>query len=871
MKIRNSIIYPIMGVLALLISLATIFHYFAQVSLLKDTVKIKEELRSRDIQFAIQTLINKETDKLSALAKALKEQDELVWEIAYYPNSEDNVTYIKDVMDRIYNGLNVDIFLATDKDGRIIYQAHDNEERGKFATYWGVVEVLQEGRDMVVTEGSPAGWSILSMVPAQRDNNLYGAIIIGTRINDRFASEISEATEVDVSFASIAGIFATSVAKGLKQSGDKYISDEVFFRSLAEERKILLENSSGTNAIFYAPVHIVDDIFSLIVEMDISDTQLLLAKYRRQILVTSLYLLLFAMLIGGLLTLYHVRPLKRLTKQAEQVAHDLSGEEIAIAGGNEIQHLVRSFEVLVETVELYAKDRMQAEANLLDEKERLTVTLRSIGDAVISTDNSGKIILINAVAEDLTGWKDGQAIGQPLVKVFTTLDERTREPSEDFVSKVLEAERIIDKNRPTILLSRDGSERMISEVGAPIRDEKNRVVGVVLVFSDITERLKVEEELLKGKKLESVGILAGGIAHDFNNILTAIMGNISLAKNYIDPASRAYKRLEEADRATVRAKDLTHKLLTFSKGGAPVKKTASIEELIRESAGFILSGTSVKTMFSFAEDLWPLNIDTGQISQVIQNLCLNASQAMPEGGLIWVRAENLNITDDTTLPLAPGKYIKISFKDTGVGISQKNLARIFDPYFTTKQKGSGLGLATVYSIITNHDGFIIAESELDVGTTFTFYLPASDEAHESVASQQDIAPGEFPEGGRILIMDDEEIVREVAGEMLNHIGLDVEFAVNGEEAIEKYAEALHNGKPFDAVIMDLTVPGGMGGTDAIKKLLEIDPAVKAIVSSGYSNNPVMADYKSYGFTGMVSKPFHLDEMISTLESTLKPA
>jgi PAS domain S-box-containing protein len=865
MSIKNSIIYPILGVLALLISLATIFHYFAQISLLEDTVKIKEEIRSKDIQFAIQTLINKETDKLSSLAKALKEQDELVWEIAYYPNSEDNITYIKEVMDRIYKGLNVGVFIATDKEGRIIYQAHKPDERGNLADYWGIAEVL-DGRDMVVTEDSVAGWSILSMAPAMRDNNLYGAIIIGTIIDNQFANSIADATDVEVSFGSSSGIFASSASSNLTE---KYVIQDVFISSLAEERKIFLDKPSVSTAIFYAPVRVIDEIFILIVEMDLSDSQMLLTKYQRQIALTSLFLLLFALIVGAILTLYHVRPVKQLTEQAEKIANELSGEKITIAGGNEIQHLVRSFEVLVETVEKYARQRIQAEENLVDEKERLTVTLQSIGDAVISTDNSGMIILINSVAEELTGWRNGTAIGQPLVKVFNTLDEKTRKPSEDFVAKVLEAERIIDKNRPTILMSSDGSERIISEVGAPIRDDKDRIIGVVLVFSDITDRLKVEEELLKGKKLESVGILAGGIAHDFNNILTAIMGNISLAKNYIDPENRAFKRLEEADRATIRAKDLTHKLLTFSKGGAPVKKTASIEELIRESTSFTLSGTSVKTMFSFADDMWFVDIDTGQISQVIQNLCLNASQAMPDGGLIWIGVENETIADETTLPLAPGKYLKISFKDTGVGISQKNLTRIFDPYFTTKQKGSGLGLATVYSIINNHDGCIKVNSELDVGTTFTFYLPASDKLYDSVTQEQYQQGDEYKGEGRILVMDDEEIVREVAGEMLSHIGFEVDFAVHGEEALEKYADAKRNGKPFDVVIMDLTVPGGMGGADAIKKLLEIDPKANAIVSSGYSNNPVMSKYKEYGFVGVVSKPFHLDEIAQPLQDILK--
>ena len=864
MKFRNSIVYPIMGVLTLLISIAAIFHYFAQLNLLDETVAIKEELRSKDIRFAIQTIIDKETDKLSALAKALKEQDELVWEIAYYPNSEDDVSYIKEVMDRIYLGLNVDIFLAIDKDGKVIYRAHEPDKRKDFANYWGISEVL-DGQDIIVVEGAPT-WSILSMVPAQREDKLYGAIIIGTRINNEFASEIARATDVEVSVGSSDGIFASSVPAELRE---KYFQTAAIIKSLSEEKKVLQELPDGSKAIFYAPVHIVDGMFSLIVEMDLSESQILLAKYQRRIAVTAIYLLLFALFIGIILTLYHVRPLKRLTKQAEQVAHDLSGQEIAVSGGNEIQHLVRSFEVLVETVARYAKGRMQAEAALLDEKERLAVTLRSIGDAVISTDNSGKIVLINAVAEGLTGWKDGSAIGQPLVNVFITLDEKTRKPNDDFVTMVLEAERIIDKNRPTVLKSRDGFERMISEIGAPIRDENNRVIGVVLVFSDITGRLKVEGELLKAKKLESVGILAGGIAHDFNNILTAIMGNISLAKNYIDPDNRAYRRLEEADKATVRAKGLTQRLLTFSKGGVPIKKAASIEELIRESTGFILSGASVKSMFSFADDLWPVDIDTGQISQVIQNLCLNASQAMPDGGFIRIRAENEIVLDDATIPLSPGKYIKISFKDDGVGISQKNIARIFDPYFTTKQTGSGLGLATVYSIINNHDGHISVESEMDNGTAFTFYLPAGENVPESVVDEKDLKQEKYKGGGKILVMDDEEIVREVAGEMLTYIGFEVDFALHGEEALEKYSKALRNGKPFDAVIMDLTVPGGMGGGEAIKKLLELDPGAKAIVSSGYSNNPIMADFKKYGFKAMVSKPFHFDQMQKILENILR--
>jgi PAS domain S-box-containing protein len=840
-----------MGLMVLLIVLAASFHYLAQINLLRESVRIKEDVKTKNVHFIIQTLINKETEKLTALSKSLKEHDELVWEIAYFPNSADNIEYIREVMDRIHNELNADIFMVTDNYGNVIYRAHEQQLRGDNIDYWGLSEVL-EGKNMVVADNTESGWSILSMVPAKREENLYGAIIVGTRIDDQFARGIAKSTDVEVSFSSMNAMIASSLPK---EQRNKHIDPQVILSSLAEERKIHQEKAEESRAVFYAPVRT-------------TESQQLLAEYQKRILLTSFGILLVAFLLGIGFTLVLLRPLKKLTIRAEQTVHDMTGEQISVASGNEIQHLVRSFDVMVNTVDGYLLERQKAEAALVEEKERLAVTLRSIGDAVITTNNSGKVILINAMAEQLTGWKQDEAFGRPLVEIFNTLDEKTRESTEDFVSRVLEAERIIDKSNPSILKSRKGLERLISEIGAPIRDKENRVIGVVLVFSDITQRVKMEEELLKGRKLESVGILAGGIAHDFNNILTAIMGNVSLAKNYIDPDNKAFKRLEEADKATQRAKDLTHKLLTFSKGGAPVKITASIAELIEDSAGFTLSGTSVKSEYLMPEDIWPADIDPGQISQVIQNLCLNASQAMPDGGILQIKTENLTVAEDDALPLEPGKYIKISFIDNGVGISKSHLSRIFDPYFTTKQKGSGLGLATVYSIINNHDGYVTVQSELEVGTTFTVYLPASPEKQVLVGKEKIEAGEEFIGSGRILIMDDEVIVRDVAGEIIQHLGFETDFAINGEEALEKYSQAMRNGEPFAAVIMDLTVPGGMGGGEAIKKLLAIDPQVKAIVSSGYSNNPIMANFNKFGFKGVISKPFQLNEVKRSLEMLL---
>ncbi|OGP35732.1 MAG: hypothetical protein A2X87_07085 [Deltaproteobacteria bacterium GWC2_42_51] len=325
------------------------------------------------------------------------------------------------------------------------------------------------------------------------------------------------------------------------------------------------------------------------------------------------------------------------------------------------------------------------------------------------------------------------------------------------------------------------------------------------------------------------------------------------------------KILTESEKACFRAKELAQQLITFSKGGAPIKKTISIAELIKDSTTFTLSGSKVKPEFSIPEDLWPVEVDEGQISQVINNIVLNADQAMPEGGIVEVRCENTIIEEDT-VSLKKGRYVNILVKDYGGGIAKENLQKIFDPYFTTKEKGSGLGLSTVYSIVKNHGGYITVESESGKGAIFSVYLPASEKkAVKRVAQEEEYIAGR----GRILLMDDEKLLRAVTGEMLMKYGYEVELAEDGAKAVEAYRKAKESGKPFDAVIMDLTIPGGMGGKDAINKLLEIDPAIKAIVSSGYSNDPIMADYKKYGFKGCIAKPYKMAEVSRIVNEVIR--
>ncbi len=509
--------------------------------------------------------------------------------------------------------------------------------------------------------------------------------------------------------------------------------------------------------------------------------------------------------------------------------------------------------------------RRRAEEALAAERERLSVTLRSIGDGVITTDMEGKVVLLNRIAEELTGWRQEEAIGKPLADVFHIVNEQTRAPAEDPVKKVLTEGGVIGLANNTVLVAKDGTERVIADSGAPVRDKDSKVIGVVLVFRDVTEQRKAEQEHQRAQKLHSVGILAGGIAHDFNNLLTAIWGNITLAKTLAVPGGKIGEKLTEAEKATSRAKDLTQQLLTFSTGGVPIRETASTEELVVDAANFALSGSNVRRDVSIADDLWPAQVDKGQIYQVLNNVIINADQAMPEGGTIRVRAENVALGAEDSLPLPAGDYVRISVQDEGVGIPPEHLSKIFDPYFTTKQKGSGLGLTTSYSIIAQHDGYIDVESEMGVGTTFHIYVPAfAGELQVKTKEADEVPTGE----GRVLLMDDEELVLEVAGDILRELGYEAETATDGATAVELYRKAKDCGQPFDAVIMDLTIPGGLGGKETIQQLVQIDPEVKAIVSSGYSNDPIMADFGEYGFSGVVAKPYSISQIAETLHRVI---
>jgi PAS domain S-box-containing protein len=492
------------------------------------------------------------------------------------------------------------------------------------------------------------------------------------------------------------------------------------------------------------------------------------------------------------------------------------------------------------------KTSKEKKRNSMESKKFLNDILDSIQDGISIQDKDFRVLYQNQMHRDLTG---GDHAGQYCYRAYEQ-NEAVCEGCPLAISLrdgcIHRAERI----------SKDGAGH-VEITTSPLRDAEGNIIAGIEVVRDITVQKRMQAELLKIEKMESLGTLAGGIAHEFNNLLTAIMGNISLAKMYTEPGLELHGQLTEAEAAAVRARALTQQLLTLSRGGEPVKKTIFIGGLLKDSCFFALKDTNIICECDVDEDLLPVEADEGQIKQIINNLAKNAQQAMPEGGTLRIKATNTAVSKSNAMPLIAGEYIKIDIADNGIGIPKEHLPKIFDPFFTTKQKGGGLGLASSYSIIVKHGGHITAESEPGSGTTFHIYLPAS----KKTLSQIESAGETFFRGaGRILLMDDEQIIRTVVSRMLEQCGYEAETANDGSEMLEKYIKAKDMGKPFDAVIIDIVIESGMGGREAIGKLLEADPDATAIVSSGYSNDPVMANYMDSGFKGVLAKPYGIEEL-----------
>jgi PAS domain S-box-containing protein len=505
------------------------------------------------------------------------------------------------------------------------------------------------------------------------------------------------------------------------------------------------------------------------------------------------------------------------------------------------------------------------EEALINREQFIRNILDSVDEGFIVIDRDFRILTANKAYCSQAGRTSDEVIGRHCYEISHRLMRPCHETGEECAVR-----NVFDTGEPSAAIHRhidaQGAVIYVETKAFPLKDSSGTVTSVIETINNISEKHLLEEERMKTQKLEAIGTLAGGIAHDFNNLLQGVFGYISMAKLTLDQKERSLAMLQHAEQALHMSVNLTKQLLTFSKGGKPVKKKIQLQPAIENSVRFALSGSKSEYRIFMDEDLWPVEADEGQIGQVIQNIVLNADQAMPAGGTIVITAKNVQEPNKAhSKSLGAGKYVEISVEDSGIGIAGQYLRKIFDPYFTTKEKGSGLGLATSYSIIRNHGGIIDMASEPGKGTMFFVYLPAVKAEIEAFAAS---TVSSVAHKGKILVMDDEELIRNIAGEMITTLGHEVDLTEQGEAAIGKFQIARESGKPFDIVILDLTVRGGLGGRETIERLLAIDPGVRAIVSSGYSDDAVVSDYHKYGFKARLTKPYNIEELRDTLNALL---
>lgn len=501
-------------------------------------------------------------------------------------------------------------------------------------------------------------------------------------------------------------------------------------------------------------------------------------------------------------------------------------------------------------------DLKNTEEALRESEERYRIFYNQAQIGIGLSDTNGKVISQNKTMESITGYtlEGWQPIG--MADIY-----RNKKDREVLLNTLREKGEVI--NYPVQLLRKGGTpyDALLNVGTVTIQGEDLYLTTCV----DITEHKKWEDERIKLQKLESIGTLAAGIAHDFNNMLGGLFGYIEMALERAAGEEKLTHYLEKVMTAFTRAKDLTGHLLTFSKGGSPVKSVVSVPDILQATEQVALSGSNVSCEYTMAKELRLIKADKGQLSQVFTNILLNAREAMPEGGTITIQCSNRTLGNNRVSDLAEGRYVQIAIRDTGPGIPEEQLPKVFDPFFSTKQLGSGLGLATSYSIIRKHGGHITIDSEPGTGTTVTILLPVTDtKISKEPVKQFPVSKGT----GRILLMDDYDMILTATGLLLKKLGYSFECAANGEKAIKLYKKSIREKKKYDAVILDLTVAGGMGGEETIKKLLKIDPHVKGIVSSGYSDSTVLAEPEKYGFAGKIAKPYMKSELAKVLNSVI---
>lgn len=523
--------------------------------------------------------------------------------------------------------------------------------------------------------------------------------------------------------------------------------------------------------------------------------------------------------------------------------------------------LGKSQSILLVTARAISSGK-QARQKAANADELLSEALQSINDGVILSDIHGKISLVNPAGEDILGKSHEDIAGRQVTEIFTLQSPQSRELLELPIEDVLHANETTRNEIEGWLTRSDKIDRYIRAGIVPVTGEDGKPAGAIIILQDLTHQHRTKKQLRQAQQMESVGEIARKFAHDFNNILEALLGDLALGKVHCDRQEKVLKYIGNAEQTTNRARELTNQLLTLTSQEQPEAEKTELPRLIEESLGFALRNTENNYHTKFADDLKSPFLDSGQIKNVLYNIITNAREAMPEGGIVTVTAENMEVNSDYPIgSLSDGTYVKISISDEGSGIPSENISQIFEPFFTTWSGHSGMGLASVYTIVKNHSGHVEATSAPEDGTTITFYLPVSNiseiEIEEQISS------------GKILVMDNESSAREKCSDLLEYLGHRVFGVSDGNAAVQMYRVASEKAQPFDAVILDLNTDNGMGATDIVQQLLEINPDVKAVVSHGFSNDLVMTSYAEYGFQGIITKPYTLDELNRVMQKVLE--
>jgi|GEM_PF-2414728 len=832
------------------------------------------------LQVSFKNLRENDIRMLSATLSVIL-QDDVIRQLYLNRDREGLYANTASLFERLRNNQGITHFYFIDPDGHVFLRMHHPELRGDLVERHSFLRARNTGSLSWEMELGKTAFALRVVMPYHDGNRVIGYVELAEEV-DHFLTLLGNDSHSEIAFVAEKNMLNADDWKSVRQvaglrnnwndldthlilgnAGYSPRSADCFREEHLQDLEaglaifpfIHTENQSFLCSGFELENARGQHIGAVLALMDFT-THITAARRANAVILQMSSILFFTIFFLGLIASRWVtKPVRKIARVCRAVgAGDLS-QRLDIKTRDEFGSLARTFNAMVE-------QRGQAEEAIKRSEEKFRDLFENASDCIFLLDCSGNYRDLNRRAVELFGYSREEFLKMNLLDLIPVEQQARARKAFERLQGGQSYEGFAGRMK-----TRDGKWVDVETSSSPIV-VNGTIQGSRDIVRDISDRRRWEEEQMKREKLESLGLLSGGLAHDFNNLLTGVMGNLSLAMIYVPEDSNKLRQLlREAEKACLKTRNLTQQLLTFSKGGAPVRTAVDLGELIRQSVEFSLHGSRTRSSFDIPTDLWPANVDATQMTQVINNLVINANQAMPDGGTLTVSCENIILPESNRYSLRAGRYVITTLTDTGPGIPEEDVPKVFDPYFTTKPSGSGLGLANVYSIIRRHEGYVTVHSAPGVGTSFHLFLAASDEIPERESDAATVEAGK----GRILIMDDEETVCIVASEMLRHVGFEVHCVKDGQEAIEEYRAALEGRNPYQAVILDLTVPGGMGGREAIVELLRLDPDAKAIVSSGYSRDPIMGNFREYGFQGVVAKPYRMQELVQALFKVLPEA